>query len=351
MKRKNALKYLKIYALGTALLIISFPLVFTPLFNSIEISPTFEAIINSGFIGIGIAWLVFTIKAIQTIIFIIRSKSLTYPKDEVKTSKKEDSSKIDFIQSPFFLFVGFIIVFLLLISISNNNSEKRINYEDETKQDIELKENLSISNENIEKSKEYLNKGKNNRADAWDYNDEGVYGFIEGNVYESIYNLSKAIELNPNNTEAYRERAQAYKLLEDLNSAYKDLDKAIEINPNEGENYFIRGIIEEDPNLEIYYYTKSIELRNGINYSSSYNNRARAKEKTGDYFGAIEDITYVIENLGGDKGFYNYESRADIKIRGADFEGACKDYYKALELVSYDDFRKQILNKINNFCQ
>ena len=49
--------------------------------------------------------------------------------------------------------------------------------------------------------------------------------------------------------------------------------------------------------------------------------------------------------------FWNYETRADIKIRGADFEGACKDYYKALELVSNDDFRKQILNKINNFCQ
>jgi tetratricopeptide (TPR) repeat protein len=350
MERKNAIKYLKIYTLGTALLIISFPLVFTPLFNSIEISPTFEAIINSGFIGMGIAWLVFTLKAIQTIIFIIRSKPSTNPKDEVKTSKKEDSSKMDFIQSPFFLFVGFSIVFLLIIYISNNNSEKTINYEDDTKQAIELQKNLSISNENIEKSKEYLNNGINNKADAWDDNDE----LLEGKIYESIFNLSKAIELNPNNTEGYRERAQAYKLLEDLNSAYKDLDKAIEINPNEGENYFYRGLIEEDPNLEIYYYTKSIELKNGANYSSSYANRARAKEKTGDYFGAIEDITYVIENfpykLEGER-FWNYETRADIKIRGADFEGACKDYYKALELVSNDDFRKQILNKINNFCQ
>ena len=58
----------------------------------------------------------------------------------------------------------------------------------------------------------------------------------------TIADYSKAIEINPNDAIAYRDRGAAKFDLKDYRGAIADYSKAIEINPNYAEAYGNRGI-------------------------------------------------------------------------------------------------------------
>lgn len=67
--------------------------------------------------------------------------------------------------------------------------------------------------------------------------------FGESGEYEkAIEAYNKAIELNPNDAEAYFWRGRAYIDLERYERAIEDFDKAIELNPNEKVAYRYRDL-------------------------------------------------------------------------------------------------------------
>jgi len=53
---------------------------------------------------------------------------------------------------------------------------------------------------------------------------------------------TKAIELNPNDTDAYIGRGNVKVILKDYTVAIQDYNKAIELSPNYAEAYLRRGI-------------------------------------------------------------------------------------------------------------
>ena len=68
----------------------------------------------------------------------------------------------------------------------------------------------------------------------------------EGDFYGAISDYSKAIEINPNDEQAYFNRGNVKNtFLNDNDGAIADCSKAIEINPNNGIAYKNRGIAKE----------------------------------------------------------------------------------------------------------
>ena len=98
----------------------------------------------------------------------------------------------------------------------------------------------------------------------------------------AIEYYTKAIELNPTNSESYAKRANAKYLLGNYKDAVKDYTSALEIDPNQENIYYNRGIA--NTNLKAYDeviadYTKELEVNpKNIN---AYLNRGTTKVKIG----------------------------------------------------------------------
>jgi len=116
----------------------------------------------------------------------------------------------------------------------------------------------------------------------------------------------------------------------DLDEAIIDYSQAIEINPNDSNAYFRRGAakrINGDWKGAIADYSVGIEL--DPNNVSAYYNRAIAKRIEGDYRGAKDDYTRVIEL--DPKNAFAYYNRGGIKWSMGDFS-AQSDEDRAFEL-------------------
>ena len=99
----------------------------------------------------------------------------------------------------------------------------------------------------------------------------------KGDYDRALQDYTKAIDLKPNDAEAYNNRGGAYYLKEEYESAIIDFTKAIDLNPDYAEAYNNRGVayhLKEDYESAIADYTKAIQLK--PDYAIAYNNRGRA---------------------------------------------------------------------------
>ncbi|MBI4823391.1 MAG: tetratricopeptide repeat protein [Nitrospirae bacterium] len=102
-----------------------------------------------------------------------------------------------------------------------------------------LKKEISELKDKTKKQEEYTVSVK--KLSATDYFDKGYALAESGNYKEAISAYSKAIELNPELTDAYNNRGIAYKNLGDYQRAINEYNKAIELNPEFAEAYYNRG--------------------------------------------------------------------------------------------------------------
>ena len=65
----------------------------------------------------------------------------------------------------------------------------------------------------------------------------------KADIDRKISDLCHAIELNPKNGGAYRERGLQYIHLGNFDRALSDLDQAISLNPRDPHAYYYRGYI------------------------------------------------------------------------------------------------------------
>ncbi len=147
------------------------------------------------------------------------------------------------------------------------------------------------------------------------YFDEGIDAYNSGNLSEAIINLTIAIEINPNDPNAYYSRAIIKNELYTWKAALRDYDKAIELAPK---------------------------------FISALTNRGSLKDENGDYEGAIKDYNLVIELSTNDienkkMAFFN---RGNSKFNFNNKNGACEDWNKALELGA--EYAKQ---RISEYCK
>ena len=178
-----------------------------------------------------------------------------------------------------------------------------------------------ISNNYWEKLNEVNNSNNSNNSvlsatkteisnlTAVDYFKRGMLKFNLKDYYGAIADYTKAIELNPDDSDLYKHRGSLKQILKDYNGAIADYTKAIELN-NEGAYeqvasyllHYERGNSKND--LKDYYgaiadYTKAIEVYSHIYVNASleyppfpsdaYYNRGISKENLGDLNGACKD--------------------------------------------------------------
>jgi len=128
------------------------------------------------------------------------------------------------------------------------------------------------------------------------YNNRGIVKDDLGKYTEAITDYGKAIQLDPNYKNAYNNRGNSKKNLGKYTEAITDYDKAIQLDPNFKEAYNNRGISKNNLGKHteaITDYDKAIQL--DPNYKAAYNNRGNVKDDLGKYTEAITDYDKAIQ--------------------------------------------------------
>ena len=166
-------------------------------------------------------------------------------------------------------------------------------------------------------------------ADA--YNFRGLAYDNQGKHDHAIQDYTKAIELEPDHTDAYYLRGLAYSSQGKHDHAIQDHTKAIELEPDHADAYNFRGLAYDNQGKHdhaIQDYTKAIELE--PDYADAYHGRGDAYDNQGKHDHAIQDHTKAIE-LDPDHADAYY-SRGDAYDSQEKYDRAIQDYTKAIEL-------------------
>ena len=146
----------------------------------------------------------------------------------------------------------------------------------------------------------------------------------KGDSDNALTDYDKAIELNPESAEAYKDRGISYLSNSDFDNAIKDYTKAIELDPESAEAYKNRAIAylgKSDFDNVITDYTKAIEL--DPDDTSIYRYRGLAHFRNSEIDKAIDDFSRAIQ-LDSDSAdaYYN---RGVVQLRLQDWGGAKAD--------------------------
>ncbi|MGD1152000.1 MAG: tetratricopeptide repeat protein [Syntrophales bacterium] len=207
------------------------------------------------------------------------------------------------------------------------------------KENESLREELAVSKgkekqKNLADSNRIATYNKNvKELTAIDWLEKGSSLTKSGNYKDAIDAYSQAIELNPENAKAYRNRGVNYAMLANHNKAIKDLNKFVELSPKDAADAYVsRGIVY----AILGSYDQSIK---DLNKAIALNPKdARAYRVRGDvhvrlvnYKKGIEDYTKAIKLSPKDAGYaYNY--RGLVYERIGNYSQAIKDLNKAIAL-------------------
>ncbi len=135
---------------------------------------------------------------------------------------------------------------------------------------------------------------------AVDYLQQGITNFKAGNGEQAIRDFSQAIQLQPDNPEAYFNRGKVYAAGYAIKLAIADISTAIELKPDYVEAYFYRGfvhVVTGNPKQGIVDFSKVIELQ--PDYAEAYAFRGKAYAGSGDPEQAIRDFEQYLELAPG----------------------------------------------------
>jgi serine/threonine protein kinase/Flp pilus assembly protein TadD len=148
---------------------------------------------------------------------------------------------------------------------------------------------------------------------------------------DTITDLNKAIELNPEFADAYIGRSMVRYALNDKQGAIADVNKVIELNPELAEAYVIRGLVRlsfDDKQGTLTDTNKAIEIK--PEFAEAFAVRGLVRLSLNDKQGAIADVNKAIEldpKLAG-----AYGARSLVRLFTGDKQGAIADSNKAIGL-------------------
>ena len=168
------------------------------------------------------------------------------------------------------------------------------------------------------------------------YFNKGYDKFLAGNYSDAVKLLTKEIEINPNNVNAFDLRAKSKFALQDYFGALEDTDKAINIKPHPAHFNSRSACNAALGNFKssIEDATRSIELAVNYagNYFEPYLNRAEAYKQINENGKAILDYTEVLRLNPGN--LTALISRGVTFQKLNDLTSACKDWASAADLGS-----------------
>jgi Flp pilus assembly protein TadD len=158
----------------------------------------------------------------------------------------------------------------------------------------------------------------------------------KGDKRGMLYDLDRAVSLDPQNARSYSLRGVAKIQVGDKQGAIADSDRAITLNPNDARSYNNRGLVKfelGDKKGAVEDYSRAVVI--DPNLSIAYFNRGKTKSELGDKKGAVEDYSHVI-TIDSDYA-HAYLQRGAIEYDDLDDKPAgIQDMAKAAEL-----FRQQ----------
>lgn len=170
-----------------------------------------------------------------------------------------------------------------------------------------------------------------------DYENAGLKDYENKDYKSAIENFNKVIEIDPNNKDAYFNRARAKSELGDSKGSIEDNNKVIELKPdfsmaynNRGwENFILKNHIEALKD-----FNKAIELepRNAVAYDS----RQETKFALNDFAGCMEDCNMAISL--NPKLANSYFFRGKVYFKNGDKIKACENWSKAGEYGKMDAY-------------
>jgi tetratricopeptide (TPR) repeat protein len=158
-----------------------------------------------------------------------------------------------------------------------------------------------------------------NDTDAYEF--LGITRILLDDYLGAITDFNRFLKLNPGSKDAYYHRGISRRRIDDYTEAIPDFDSAIDHDPNYAEAYLNRGLAEvqtqdfEDAEDDL---TRTIDLN--LNYSNSYISNALIQEKVQHYRAAIQDLTICLSQNPNE--FIAYLLRGYAKYRSENLNAA-----------------------------
>ncbi len=170
-----------------------------------------------------------------------------------------------------------------------------------------------------------------NRGSAWEKADRATQDYDK-----AIKLMDQAIQLDPNNANAFYDRGVAYaELAEDgvmgIDRAIADYDQAIQLDPNNASAFYRRGAAYADKNQNdraIQDYDQAVKL--DPTFADAFNSRGMTYARKGQYDRAIQDYDQAVKLDPRHYGaFYN---RVIAYAAKGQYDRAIQDYDQAISL-------------------
>ena len=168
---------------------------------------------------------------------------------------------------------------------------------------------------------------------AQDYVNRGWDRYLKNDAAGAEQDFTKAIELDPNNLNAYNDRGLAREVLGNKKGAEDDYTKALDISPYNAVIYFNRGELRNGLGFTagaMADFNKAIEYN--PNYAAAYHERGLCWSNQGNPKSAIIDYTKSIE-LDPKNGLTFLDRAWEYRISTKDYQKALADYNTGLEIV------------------
>jgi len=176
-----------------------------------------------------------------------------------------------------------------------------------------------------------ISEAESARAES-SYLTDGFKHIRNNDPQAAINEFSKALEIDPNNGEAFAGRGFAYDLLGNSVAAIEDFQKSIELGFESAESYVLLGLnkmaMGESFEESIKSFTKAIEL--DPTNASAYGSRGFVYSKMDKFEDAINDFSISIRLAPND--YQNYVERGYLYMDLEKFELAIEDFSKAIKL-------------------
>lgn len=168
------------------------------------------------------------------------------------------------------------------------------------------------------------------------YNRASVY-FLQGDFDLAVNDFTKAIQLGDHSAIVYNDRGAAYLYKGELETAIADLDQAIQIDPKYPDSYYYRGLAyanmdELDKAIDNFDQTILLDP----NYADAYIDRATSYYQKGNRSKAINDYTTAIKLNPNDA--FAYQSRGYVYGEQGDLARAINDFSQAIAIDPNDGY-------------